>query len=43
MKIILISYFGSLVMLVINKPGALSHRLTALREWPSHKNLLIHQ
>ena len=43
MKIILISYFGSLVMLVINKPGALSHRLMALRGWPSHKKLLIHQ
>jgi hypothetical protein len=43
MKIILISYFGSLVMLVINKPGALSRRLMALRGWPSQKNRHIHQ
>jgi hypothetical protein len=43
MKIILISYFGSLVMLVVNQPGALSHRLTALRGWPSRKNLNIRQ
>ena len=43
MKIILISYFGSLVMLVINQPGELSRRLTALRGWPSHKNRLIPQ
>jgi hypothetical protein len=40
MNIILISYFGSLVMFVVNPPGALSRRLTALRGWPSHKNRL---
>jgi hypothetical protein len=40
MKIILISYSGSLVMFVVNRPGALSHRLAALRGWPSHKNRL---
>ncbi|HZT25992.1 MAG TPA: hypothetical protein VFA57_09850 [Pseudolabrys sp.] len=43
MKILLINFFGTLYVLVLRAPGALSHRLEALRDWPTSKNRLPRQ
>jgi hypothetical protein len=38
MKILLLNIFGTLLVLVTREPGALSHRLFALRGWASQQN-----
>jgi hypothetical protein len=38
MKILLLSVFGTILLVIIRQPGALSHRLAALRTWPSARN-----
>jgi hypothetical protein len=40
MKILLINFFGSIFVIVARQPGHLSHRLAALRAWPSQKKCL---
>jgi hypothetical protein len=37
MKILLINFFGSIVIVMAHAPGPLSHRLAALRTWPSRR------
>ena len=37
MKILLINFFGSLLVVVAHGPGPLSRRLAALRTWPSQR------
>jgi hypothetical protein len=43
MKILLLSVFGTILLVTIRQPGALSHRLAALRAWPSARNRPPHQ
>jgi hypothetical protein len=43
MKILLINFFGSLFVIVAHGPGPLSHRLGALRAWPSRRNRVLRQ
>jgi len=40
MKILLINFCGSLLVILTQEPGALSRRLAALRAWPSERNRL---
>jgi len=42
MRILLLNLFGTIVVLV-ERPGPLSRRLTALRAWASHENFQQHQ
>jgi hypothetical protein len=37
MKILLINFFGSILVIVASGPGSLSRRLAALRTWPSQQ------
>jgi len=37
MKILLINFFGSILVVVAQAPGPLSRRLAALRTWPSNR------
>jgi hypothetical protein len=43
MKILLINFFGSLLIIVAQTPGPLSRRLTALRTWPSRRKRVVGQ
>jgi hypothetical protein len=43
MKILLLNYFGTLLVLVMRQPGPLSHRLAALRDWPARRNFFSRQ
>ncbi|HZQ11960.1 MAG TPA: hypothetical protein VFB31_04040 [Pseudolabrys sp.] len=43
MTIVLISLFGSLLVVVVRGPGPLTRRLAALRGWPAQKNRPIRQ
>jgi len=38
MKILLLNIFGTLFVIAARQPGALSHRLAALRGWASQRN-----
>jgi hypothetical protein len=43
-KILLLNWFGTvLVVLTAERPGALSRRLAALRDWPSARNFAVRQ
>jgi len=37
MKILLINFFGAILIVVAHGPGPLSRRLAALRTWPSNR------
>jgi hypothetical protein len=43
MKILLLNYFGTLLVLIARQPGPLSHRLYALRAWPAQRNRVSYQ
>jgi len=43
MKILLINFFGSLLVIMAQTSGPLSRRLEALKSWPSQQNRLLHQ
>jgi len=43
MKILLINFFGSILVVVAHRPGPLSRRLTALRAWPSERKRIADQ
>ena len=43
MKILLINFYGSLLVILAHLPGPLSHRLAALRTWPSKRNRFLPQ
>jgi hypothetical protein len=38
MKILLVNILGTLLVIAVRQPGALSHRLAALRGWASQRN-----
>jgi hypothetical protein len=38
MNILLLNVFGTLCVITVRQPGALSHRLAALRDWASQRN-----
>jgi hypothetical protein len=43
MKILLINFFGSIFIVVAQAHGPLSHRLAALRTWPSQGKYVSRQ
>ncbi len=43
MTILLLNFSGSIVLLAVPQPGALTHRLAALRTWCSAQNQPVAQ